>query len=157
MKKSKLMKAILLGMCMALLSSNTAFASVLVDPNQAQVSASSEALDKQKEIDQYVLDHEQEIIDQGIHITHTAPIDNYVEIGILPYSDEKADYLYQLFGKDMVKVIEGVDYMTMSGAAPETGESSFPTIPVSIAGVMLTLIIIGGTVLIDRKRKVVKE
>ncbi|WP_050753130.1 hypothetical protein [Pseudobacteroides cellulosolvens] len=49
-------------------------------------------------------------------MTSTAPVGNYVEIGITPYNEANAEYLYNAFGKDMVKVIEGQQAMTMDTA-----------------------------------------
>lgn len=187
MMKSKLMKAVILGTCMALFSSTTAFAAekdealpeetyqiaiTSTEPDQLD-NIGSDILDKQKEIDKYLFeDHAKEIADQGIQITHTAPTENYVEIGILPFNKENEDYLYNLFGKDKVKVIEGVEVMTMMADdavqttaattdtvtdAAKTGESNFPTVPVSIAGILVVVSVFGGSIVIDRKRKAEKR
>ncbi|MDD3840694.1 MAG: hypothetical protein PHP06_09025 [Clostridia bacterium] len=32
---------------------------------------------------------------------------NYVEIGIMPYNQENAEYIYDILGRDRVKVVEG--------------------------------------------------
>ncbi|MDF2521210.1 MAG: hypothetical protein K0R84_1838 [Clostridia bacterium] len=63
---------------------------------------------KQQEIDKYVFEeHQTELEQKGITITHTGIVGEFVEVGITPYSQENADYLYGIFGKDMVKVVEG--------------------------------------------------
>lgn len=69
---------------------------------------SSEILDRQREIDKYLfVDNTEEVRNKGIEITHTGPYDYYVEIGITPYSEENADYLYEIFGREDIKVVEG--------------------------------------------------
>lgn len=75
---------------------------------------SEELYQKHKEIDKYVFeDHADEIRLQGFGVTHTGLRDGFIEIGIMPYSDEYADYLYEIFGSDMVKVVEGRQAVTL--------------------------------------------
>ena len=50
-------------------------------------------------------------------VTHTGPRDGFIEIGITPYSEEYAGYLYGIFGSDMVKVVEGQQAVTLPLAA----------------------------------------
>ncbi len=65
-------------------------------------------LDKQLEIDRYVFaDHIADIEAQGFAVTHTGTVADYVEVGITPYSEAGADYLYALFGRDLVRVVAG--------------------------------------------------
>jgi arginine repressor len=74
----------------------------------AQTATSDALLQKQSEIDSYVFEkHADELEKQGIHVTNTGAVGNVVEIGITDYTDEKANYLYGIFGKDLVKVVEG--------------------------------------------------
>lgn len=69
---------------------------------------SEDILNKQKEIDQYLFeDYMKDIEEKGFTVTHTVPTEEYVEIGIAPYTEENAEYLYSLFGKEHVKVVEG--------------------------------------------------
>lgn len=111
MKSSKRFKTIAMIMCVAALSAMFAGVALADDGVTAQ-----SMLDKQQQIDKYVFeDHAQDIADKGITITHTAPMDTYVEIGITPYTDENADYLYGIFGKDTVKVVEGVQAVLLTG------------------------------------------
>jgi hypothetical protein len=78
-----------------------------------------ELLKKQSEIDIYLFkEHYEEIREKGIFITHTGPLDSVVEIGITPYSDANAEYLYGIFGKDMVAVVEGQVAQLTGGAEP---------------------------------------
>ncbi|WMJ88815.1 hypothetical protein [Anaerocolumna sp. MB42-C2] len=132
MIKTKFMKAIMLGLCVSVLSTGVAFAET-IDSKSAEVTAQdsgidSELLKLQSEIDQYVfIDHFKEIEKMGFTVTHTVPADHYVEIGITPYSDENADYLYDIFGNEKVKVIKGeeaVSYVACQAEAPDTAVSS---------------------------------
>lgn len=83
-----------------------------VDPNQAvsiTVNVNEDLLKKQQEIDQSLfVDHKDELAAKGIFVTHTSPVESVVEIGITPYSDENAEFIYSLIGKDGVKAIEGM-------------------------------------------------
>jgi hypothetical protein len=75
---------------------------------------SEELYQKHREIDKYVFeDHADEIRLQGFGVTHTGPRDGFIEIGITPYSEEYADHLYEVFGSDMVKVVEGQQAVTL--------------------------------------------
>lgn len=67
-----------------------------------------EVLDRQREIDDALFKiHESEIVNQGIRVTHTAPMEGYVEVGIIPYNSENELFIYELLGEEMVKVVEG--------------------------------------------------
>ena len=48
-----------------------------------------------------------DIEEKGFTVSHTVPTEEYVEIGITPYTEENAQYLYSIFGKEQVKVVEG--------------------------------------------------
>jgi hypothetical protein len=96
-------------------------------PAPGSSAINEEVLKKQSEIDLYLFkQHSEEIAQQGIKITYTSPLENYVEIGILPYNEVNADYLYNVLGKDMVKVVEGVqvDLIATTAIAPDTSISS---------------------------------
>jgi hypothetical protein len=110
MLKSKLMKALMLGICMSALTTGVAFAQMKAqteaDKGTVQSEAESRLYEKQKEIDQYVFtDHADEMAKLGFTVNYTGVSGDVVEIGISPYSDKNADYLYGLFGKDGVSVI----------------------------------------------------
>lgn len=103
MKKSKIFKTISMIMCVAALSVMLAGAAFADDGVSAQ-----DIFDKQQQIDKYLFeDHADDIALRGFTVTHTAPMETYVEIGITPYADENANYLYGIFGSDIVKVVEG--------------------------------------------------
>jgi hypothetical protein len=69
----------------------------------------NEILELQWEIDQYVfISNTEDIANAGFTITHTAPKEDYVEIGILPFNEDNADFLCEIFSEDKIKVVEGV-------------------------------------------------
>ena len=92
---------------------------------QPAMANTEEMLEKQAEIDQYLfVDHLEELEELGIHVTHTSPTETHVEIGISPYSEEHAQYLTEIFGAEVVKVVEGQQAVTLTAgsdsASPET-------------------------------------
>ncbi|OQB21439.1 MAG: hypothetical protein BWY11_02181 [Firmicutes bacterium ADurb.Bin182] len=86
---------------------------------------------KQAEIDKTVFEEKSdEIAGMGFMVTNTGVVGEYVEIGISPYEERFADYLYSLFGED-VKVVEGIaaiPYSTWEDPA-STGIASSETEP----------------------------
>lgn len=93
-----------------------------------------EILKKQREVDQYVFEqHRDEIAQKGFVVTHTGPQGSYVEIGIEPYSENNAEYLYKLFGKDKVKVVQGQQAYTLELPAAGNGEAGEVRVAVDIA------------------------
>jgi hypothetical protein len=134
MAKCKVLKAFMLGLCISLLSTGAAFASESsggqsagfegsktliedrgsIDPvnpsdmDSELVELKEAVLIKQKEIDQYVFsDHADELYEMGFKVVYTGPSDDVVEIGITPYQEEFANFLYEKFGKDNIIVVEG--------------------------------------------------
>jgi len=83
-------------------------------PSQTTPEEDNVIFQKQREIDRYVFEqYKEEISQKGFMVTHTGPMDNYVEIGIEPYNEANADYLYDILGKDMVKVVQGQQAATL--------------------------------------------
>ncbi len=127
MIKKNIAKAMILGLCMAAFSTGSAYAMMAETP--ASVGASSgqsEALNqKQQEIDAILFkDKANEIEKQGFMVNYTGVAEDVVEIGISPYSEENAAFVYELVGKDEVKVVEmdqSVIYAT--GVAPDEAVS----------------------------------
>lgn len=121
MFRAKLLKALALGLCMSALFTGAAYAQSgggTSSSFRGEISAEDKVLfDKQLEIDRYLFaDHVKEVEKKGIQVNYTGVADTYVEIGISDYSDDKADYLYNIFGKDIVKVVaaeQAVLYNTM--------------------------------------------
>ncbi len=134
MIRSKLVKTFLLGLCMSAMFTGTAFASGGgVSPSYAgeQSEELNKFYEKQGEIDQYVFgEHAQDIRKKGFQVIYTGVSDTHVEIGITPYSEENANYLYDIFGDDIVKVVaseEAVLYKDMAAVSEpviDTGETA---------------------------------
>lgn len=136
MLKSKLVKGLLVGMSLSMMFTSAALASTdansnseeeftiqieSVQENLAVDGVSEEVMQKQREIDENLFkDNLEKIREKGFTVTHTAPMADYVEIGITPYSEENANYIYDIVGKDMVKVVEGQQAVLYdTGDAPD--------------------------------------
>jgi hypothetical protein len=73
--------------------------SIMVISTGAAFAASVD--DKQKEVDQIIFEqHNGDLPEQGFTVTHTAPVNNKVEVGITPYTEASAAYLYDILGED---------------------------------------------------------
>lgn len=112
MIRTKLMKSVMLGLSLSTFSTGIAFAQMsttIAEPSAAEaLSPELEALyAKQAEIDQYIFkDHAKDIEAKGIFVNFTGVNVDAVEIGISPFNDENANYFYDIFGKDGVRVVE---------------------------------------------------
>jgi len=111
MIRRNLIKAFALGLCVSLLWAGTAYAQSGGGTSAAYagtVNVQDEKLyEKQREIDEYLfVDHVNETEKWGFTVVYTGVADNYVEIGITPYSEKNAKVLYDLFGTELVKVVE---------------------------------------------------
>jgi hypothetical protein len=74
-------------------------------------------------------------------------MDTYVEIGIASYTDEKAEYLYGIFGRDMVKVVEGEQAYPLEGQIEESPEVISAEDNAEAANSpVLTIVLVGATV-----------
>lgn len=114
MIRSKLMKVLFISACVVTFTSTSPIlASAAEVQGQSAAYEGSQQIDnklyeKQQEIDRYVFeDHAKEIEGMGFQVTSTFAAENYVEIGITPYSEANAEYLYKAFGKEQVKVVKG--------------------------------------------------
>ncbi|NLP35199.1 MAG: hypothetical protein GX359_08415 [Clostridiales bacterium] len=133
MIKKNLLKAAALGLCMSVLFTGTAFAQAgggISSSYEGVVSDEANALfEKQAEIDRYVFyDHAEDIRKQGFEIYYTGVADTFVEIGINPYSEEHADYLYDIFGKEIVKVVPSEEVVLYNMAEEDMASDSDETI-----------------------------
>ena len=114
MIRKKLFKIISLSLALSVSSIGFAFAETkenLDEPVSIQITAADEALyEAQAEIDKLLFEqsYAKDLEEKGISITHTATVDDYVEVGITPYTPENADVFIKLLGKDNVKVVEGI-------------------------------------------------
>ena len=114
MIRKKLFKIISLSLALSVSSIGFAFAETkenLDEPVSIQITAADEAMyEAQAEIDKLLFEqsYAKDLEEKGISITHTATVDDYVEVGITPYTPENADVVIKLLGKDNVKVVEGI-------------------------------------------------
>jgi hypothetical protein len=150
MIKLKLLKTLVISMCVSVLSTGVAFAAenseslkenpTLVEDNGADLpvdssiyemaitnDTDSDLLKKQEEIDRYIFkDHADELLEMGFKATYTGPNEDLIEIGITPFNDEYAAYLYDIFGTDTIKVIDSEEaqiYASEPSDKLETPES----------------------------------
>ncbi|MTI54299.1 copper amine oxidase N-terminal domain-containing protein [Geosporobacter ferrireducens] len=112
MIKSKVTKAWIMGMCITAISSGTVFANsddmAFNRASSIEVETENYLVQKHREIDQYIFEkNAKEIAEKGFTVTHTGPMGDYIEIGITPYAEEHAAYLYEIFGRELVKVAKG--------------------------------------------------
>lgn len=137
MLKSKILKAFALGLCISAFFAGTAFAKSGGGSSPSfggSVDAKDRALfDKQLEIDLYLFaDHADEMAKKDFKVIYTGVAEDYVEIGINPYTDKNAEFLYALFGKDSVKVVASEE-MTLytAGTGVTTPHTAGPDAAVS--------------------------
>ena len=118
MLKWKGNKALMVFICIAITVcvASPAFATDISSDEQARIDQrleeieGNELLELQWEIDQYLfISHPEDIADAGFTVTHTSAKEdeNYVEIGITPFTEDNADFIYQIFSRDQIKVVEG--------------------------------------------------
>jgi hypothetical protein len=125
MIKKKLLKTVMLGLCMATITTGSAYATLAEDTTPSateEVSDQTKALyAKQGEIDKLLFEtNAQEIEKLGFMVNYTGVVEDDIEIGISPYNEDNANYIYELVGKDGVKVIEfDQSVLYASGAAPD--------------------------------------
>jgi hypothetical protein len=119
MIKKNGINAIIIGTCilvnsMAGVYADTSTTEAPVSIQIQQASSEDELTQKQNEIDRYVFEkHAKDFADKGIIVTNTGVIGEYVEVGIAPFNEENSNYIYEIFGKDKVKVVEGVQAVTL--------------------------------------------
>lgn len=162
--KTNFLKILILSFSLIFISAGTVLANGInpqLFTTQSQNSNSENPIfQKQKEIDKYVFEeHAKEIAQKGFTVTHTSPLDSYVEVGISPYNKENADYLYKIFGNDKVKVVEGQKAQLMNGAVATTAAVD-KTEPASKTNPLLygaaIIVVLGAISFIGYKRKLTK-
>lgn len=121
MFRSKLLKALALGLCMSVLYTGAAYAESgggVSSSFGGTVEVNPAMLEKQRELDQILfIDKAKEIEAQGIKVAYTAANKEYVEVGVASLTDEQGDYLYSILGKDQVTIVEAEEallYTTMA-------------------------------------------
>lgn len=133
------------------------------------VTANEVILNKQSEIDQYVFEeHIEEIENKGFTVTHTSSLEEYVEIGITPFNEENEQYLYSIFGKDQVKVVEGQQAELFTIAEEDTRDidiiienqkenESKEGLTKYLIILGISIVLLGGVVVAKRNIKTVKN
>lgn len=118
MLKWKGKKALMVFICIAITVcvASPAIATDMSSDEQARIDQrlkeieGNELLELQWEIDQYLfISHAEDFANAGFIVTHTSAKEdeNYVEIGITPFNEDNADFIYQIFSRDKIKVVEG--------------------------------------------------
>lgn len=133
MIKRKYAKVLMFGICLSALSGGVVLAET-VDGNTEEysiqiTSTESDLDDMHSKVDQYVFEeHFDDFQKLGFTITHTAPVEGYIEVGISPYNDDYANHLYEALGQDVIKVVEGDEAIlyttTVMDEAPDIAASS---------------------------------
>lgn len=150
----KLFVSMLMGICIMFFATTT-------------FAQTDEVFAKQAEVDKYVFEEKaSEIAEKGITVTHTVSLEDKVEIGITPFTEENANYFYDAFGKEDVIVVEGQQASTLQvGVANTTSTvvdntmveqetaSTSGTVYYVGAGIIL---IAAGVFFVFRKRSTVK-
>lgn len=151
-------KILLLGSALLVVGAGSALAAPdsAVSITLHLASAAEDRLtNKQAEIDEYVAGAGQEELSaQGFTVTHTGVVGDKVEVGITPYNEQHAEFLYAKFGRDIVQVVEGEQAILYGAnaaeadvvAAEEAGTN--PWIWVGAAVVMIA----GGLLIAGKKR-----
>ncbi len=124
---------------------------LISEPNDTRSNLDDRIIETQVEVDKYLFEeHGGKLEDQGFSVNHTSPNQDRVEIGITPYSEENANYIYDIFGEDMVSVVEGYQAQMIGVPDAEEGEVSITNEEeVSDAGFSIeSLLLLGGFMII---------
>lgn len=184
MKKFKIIRAIVLGIVITVLSSNVTFAETPEDNKSGdqimQIAVVDENLvKKQEEIDEIIFNNNsKEIIDKGFNVISTSIVGSFVEVRIEPYNEENAEHLYNILGRDMINVVEGEQSIPIANEDSNTDAEFKITSSEDSAqdaelytsndikvnddkyngfimiGLVLAVGALGGVVILSRKRKV---
>ncbi|HNZ82192.1 MAG TPA: LPXTG cell wall anchor domain-containing protein [Sedimentibacter sp.] len=119
MMKRKVIKILALSLALSVTSIGFVFAETaenLDEPVSIQITAVDDAVyEAQAEIDKLLFEQNYagDLSEKGIFVTHTSTVDGYVEVGITPYTPENADAVIKTLGKDNVRVVEGIQAVTL--------------------------------------------
>jgi hypothetical protein len=151
--KLKFLITLMIGLCLTFVST--------ADTSAASIDS---MIEKQKEIDQYIfVDKKEELEERGITVTHTGPLENTVQIGILPYTQENINYFHEVFGEDQVTVVDGQIAVTFIAGDEE--ENTLKDEPTNGKGKALTslyyliallIVLVGIMIAIQKKKKATK-
>lgn len=93
---------------MTFATTNEEIPSELIATQETVINTEDVLGNKQMEIDRYVFEtNANDITEKGFMVTHTVVVNDYVEVGILPFTQENANYIYDIFRNEQVKVVEG--------------------------------------------------
>ena len=119
MFRSKILKAIALGLCMSVLYTGAAYAQSGGGTTsfEGKTDVDNALFEKQSEIDRILFkENIKELEAKGIKVVYTGVAGDYIEIGVASLKDEQADFIYELIGKDQVKLVSAEEiqmYTTM--------------------------------------------
>ncbi len=125
MIKKNLLKTVMLGLCMATITTGSAYATLAEDTNPSVAEAVSDQTKalyaKQAELEKLLFEvNAKEIETLGFMVNYAGVVEDKIEIGISPYNEENANFIYDLVGKDDVKVIEfDQSVIFATGMAPD--------------------------------------
>ncbi|MGE4283456.1 MAG: stalk domain-containing protein [Clostridia bacterium] len=131
MNKFNFRKVAAVGLCCSIISTSSVWAmprTIALNevPVSLEAGVENQLLEKQREIDQYIFQtHAEDIADTGFKVTNTGLLNGYVEIGILPYNEDNANYLYNIFGKEKVKVVKGIQAVALPLAIVDEATGSY--------------------------------
>ncbi len=139
MNIKKYIKMISLSLCLTIATTGMAFADTSTDSvlttldepvsnTPIEVKVDEKIYNKQVEIDNVLFKDGSSVLEsKGINITHTGLVNDYIEIGIEPFNEENANMIYDLVGKDLVKVVEGTMSITLEGSLAADGSPESKT------------------------------
>ena len=82
---------------------------------------------RHKDIDRYLFqDYKKDLEVRGITVTHTGPVKDRIEIGIMPYTEENAQFLYKALGREGIVVVPSTQATLYVKDANETVEAFAP-------------------------------
>jgi hypothetical protein len=110
MIKRNIFGVLALGLCLTVLPAEAVSAMEATKPAAAAEEVTPELKElyqRQSEIDKLLLeDNAKKIEKLGFMINSTGVVEDTIEIAISPFKEEYADFIYELVGKDKIKVIE---------------------------------------------------
>lgn len=120
----------------------------------AETNPTSDMIDKQQKVDKIIFEENKaELAEKGITVTHTAPLEISIEIGVQPFNDETINYLNELLGKENITIVNGQQAFTLTDSnekiqvsndlqSSEKSSSVFNPLNLSVA----IILICGGVV-----------
>lgn len=126
MIKNKALQAMIIGTCIFASSMVGVYADTnaadtpvsiqieMVDSGE-QVMSFDPLTNRQNEIDEFVFKKNAKVFEEKrITVTNTGVVGEYVEIGITPFNEENAQFVYDQLGRKDIKVVEGTQAVTLA-------------------------------------------